>query len=251
MSIPEPARRTQPHSESAAEDYLKTIYHHTEWQTEPVTPSQLASTMGVAPSSVTEMAKKLSAAGLVNYEPYKPLTLTAAGVVRARGVIRRHRLIETWLVDEMGYDWHEVHDEAEVLEHSISERLLDAIDSRLGHPTRDPHGDPIPSADGTVDASPGLLLSHAAVGTSGTVLRISDRDPSLLESLSASGIRPSTALSVVSRDADSGVVVRVARVADGDGDGDADAGADADADGGPVVPVTASGASSIWISTPA
>jgi DtxR family Mn-dependent transcriptional regulator len=243
MSIPEQARRTQPNADSAAEDYLKTIYQHTEWQTEPVTPSQLASTMGVAPSSVTEMAKKLSTAGLVNYEPYKPLTLTVEGIARARGVIRRHRLIETWLVDEMGYDWHEVHNEAEVLEHSISERLLDAIDSRLGHPSRDPHGDPIPSGDGNVDSTPGLLLSYAAVGTSGTVVRISDRDPALLETLAASGIRPTTVLSVVSRDAGSGVLVRVARAAEED--------AVPDADGGPLVPVTASGASSIWISTPA
>jgi DtxR family Mn-dependent transcriptional regulator len=232
MSIPEPARRTQPNTDSAAEDYLKTIYHHTEWQSDPVTPSVLASTMGVAPSSVTEMAKKLSAAGLVNYEPYKPITLTAEGVSRARGVIRRHRLIETWLVDEMGYDWHEVHDEAEVLEHSISERLLDAIDSRLGHPTRDPHGDPIPSADGSVDSSPALLLSRAPVGTSGRVVRISDKDPALLESLAAAGIRPLTTVSVVSLDADTGVVVRVADAT------------------GPLVPVSASGSASIWISTP-
>ncbi|MBF4634916.1 metal-dependent transcriptional regulator [Agreia pratensis] len=240
MSIPEPvARRTQPNADSAAEDYLKTIYHHTEWQSAPVTPSVLAATMGVAPSSVTEMAKKLSAAGLVNYEPYKPLTLTPEGTARARGVIRRHRLIETWLVDEMGYDWHEVHDEAEVLEHSISDRLLDAIDSRLGHPTRDPHGDPIPSADGSVENSPALLLSQAAVGTSGMVVRISDRDPSLLLSLAAAGIRPSTTLSVVSRDASAGFIVRVAGASD------------SDAGGGPLVPVSASGGSSIWISAPA
>ena len=237
MSIPEPARRTQPNADSAAEDYLKTIYHHTEWQSDPVTPSVLASTMGVAPSSVTEMAKKLSAAGLVNYEPYKPLTLTAEGIARARGVIRRHRLIETWLVDEMGYDWHEVHDEAEVLEHSISERLLDAIDARLGHPRSDPHGDPIPSADGTVHSSPALLLSQAGVGTTGMIVRISDRDPSLLLSLAAAGIRPSTTVTVVSQEHDGTVVVRA-------GSG-ADSGTDAT---GALVPVTASGTSSIWIS---
>ena len=240
MSIPEPAaRRTQPNADSAAEDYLKTIYQHTEWQSDPVTPSVLASSMGVAPSSVTEMAKKLSAAGLVNYAPYKPLTLTAEGVARARGVIRRHRIIETWLVDEMGYDWHEVHDEAEVLEHSISERLLDAIDSRLGHPRSDPHGDPIPSAAGTVDESSALLLSSAAVGTSGAVVRISDRDPSLLLSLAAAGIRPSTMISVVSRHDDAGFVVRVTGAPG------------ADADTAALVPVSASGGSSIWISAPA
>jgi DtxR family Mn-dependent transcriptional regulator len=233
MSIPEPAaRRTQPNADTAAEDYLKTIYHHTEWQSDPVTPSVLAATMRVAPSSVTEMAKKLSAAGLVNYEPYKPLSLTAEGIARARGVIRRHRLIETWLVDEMGYDWHEVHEEAEVLEHSISERLLDAIDARLGHPSRDPHGDPIPSADGSVIDAPAVVLSRAVVGASGPVVRISDRDPSLLERLAAAGIRPSTPVSLVSRDADGGCVVRVATT-------------------GTLVRVAAAGASSIWISATA
>jgi DtxR family Mn-dependent transcriptional regulator len=232
MSIPEQARRTQPNADSASEDYLKTIYQHTEWQNDPVTPSVLASTLGVAPSSVTEMAKKLSLAGLVNYEPYKPLTLTAAGVSRARGVLRRHRLIETWLVKEMGYDWHEVHDEAEVLEHSISERLLDAIDSRLGHPAQDPHGDPIPSADGTVREFPAVLLAEAAAGDTGAIVRISDRDPALLEALAAAGVGPGTVLTVGPSDASGRVVLQLAR-----------------AQGEPAAEVTvpADGTASIWI----
>jgi DtxR family Mn-dependent transcriptional regulator len=236
MSIPEQARRTQPNADSASEDYLKTIYQHTEWQTVPVTPSVLASTLGVAPSSVTEMAKKLSLAGLVNYEPYKPLTLTAAGVARARGVLRRHRLIETWLVNEMGYDWHEVHDEAEVLEHSISERLLDAIDARLGRPAQDPHGDPIPSADGTVREFAAVLLADAAAGDTGAIVRISDRDPDLLEALAAFGVGPGTVVTVGHVDASGRVVLRLAP---------------ANGESGAEVVVPSGGAASIWIQAPA
>ena len=182
--------------DTAAENYLKTIYAHTEWQPDPISPSVLAGKLGVAPSSVTEMVKKLAAAGLVTHVPYGPLTLTPAGRLRAMGVVRRHRLIETWLVREMGYAWHEVHDEAEVLEHSISERLLVAIDERLGHPVQDPHGDPIPSADGTVPSFDAVLLADAPAGYAGVVVRISDRDPALLETLAGSGIGPGIRVSV-------------------------------------------------------
>ncbi len=174
----------------AAEDYLKTIYAHTEWQAELITPSALAVRLGVAPSSVTEMVKKLAANGLIAHVPYGPLALTDAGRLRATAVVRRHRLIETWLVDEMGYDWDQVHDEAEVLEHAISDRFLEAINARLGFPAHDPHGDPIPAADGTVLRPPALLLAEAVVGHAGTVLRISDRDPTVLRKLAADRIGP-------------------------------------------------------------
>ncbi|MDJ0350308.1 metal-dependent transcriptional regulator [Cryobacterium sp. PH29-G1] len=176
----------------AAEDYLKTIYSHTEWQGDLITPSALALRLGVAPSSVTEMVKKLATSGLITHVPYGPLALTDAGRLRATAVVRRHRLIETWLVGEMGYDWDQVHDEAEVLEHSISDRLLEAINARLGFPTHDPHGDPIPAADGTVLRPPASLLTDATVGQSGTVLRISDRDPAVLRELAADLIGPGT-----------------------------------------------------------
>ncbi|MDJ0339680.1 metal-dependent transcriptional regulator [Cryobacterium sp. PH31-O1] len=176
----------------AAEDYLKTIYAHTEWQSDLITPSVLATRLGVAPSSVTEMVKKLAASGLITHVPYGPLALTDAGRLRATAVVRRHRLIETWLVGEMGYDWDQVHDEAEILEHSLSDRLLEAINARLGFPAHDPHGDPIPAADGTVLRSPALLLAEAAVGHFGTVLRISDRDPAVLRELAADLIGPGT-----------------------------------------------------------
>lgn len=172
----------------AADDYLKTVYAHTEWQDAPITPSVLAAKLGIAPSSVTEMVKKLAAAGLVSHVPYGAVRLTEAGTARALAMVRRHRLIETWLVQEFGYGWDEVHDEAEVLEHTISDRLLEGIDARLGRPRFDPHGDAIPDADGRVEREPFVLLADAAEGHTGRVLRVDDRDPELLRALEALGL---------------------------------------------------------------
>ncbi|MFK4762986.1 metal-dependent transcriptional regulator [Microbacterium sp. ZW T5_45] len=172
----------------AADDYLKTVYAHTEWQDAPITPSVLAGKLGIAPSSVTEMVKKLAAAGLVSHVPYGAVRLTDAGTARALAIIRRHRLIETWLVREFDYGWHEVHDEAEVLEHTISDRLLEGIDARLGRPRFDPHGDAIPDAEGHVDRVPFVLLADAAEGHVGRVLRVDDRDPDLLCTLESAAI---------------------------------------------------------------
>ncbi len=173
----------------AADDYLKTVYAHTEWQSAPITPSALAASLRVAPSSVTEMVKKLSTSGLVSHVPYGAVRLTPEGEQRALAMLRRHRLIETWLVREFGYTWDEVHDEAEILEHAISDRLLARIDERLSSPRFDPHGDAIPDAEGRVHREPFILLADAAAGHRGTVLRVSDRDPELLRSLEALGVR--------------------------------------------------------------
>ena len=173
---------------TVAENYLKTIYSHTEWQPDALTSSQLAARLGLAPSSITEMVRKLSHQGLVEHARYGTIVLTPAGRAEALRMVRRHRLIETWLVREFGYGWDEVHDEAEVLEHALSDRLLDAIDVRLGHPTRDPHGDPIPSADGVAPATEGLLLAALRPGSRGRVVRISDRDPAILRTLAQLGI---------------------------------------------------------------
>ena len=172
----------------AADDYLKTVYAHTEWQDAPITPSVLAAKLGIAPSSVTEMVKKLAAAGLVDHRPYGAIRLTPEGEQRALAMLRRHRLIETWLVRVHGYSWDEVHDEAEVLEHALSDRLLDAIDAQLGRPTRDPHGDLIPAADGTITRPDAVRLDRAPVGFAGRVVRISDRDPDALRVLDQLGI---------------------------------------------------------------
>ncbi|WP_353826350.1 metal-dependent transcriptional regulator [Agromyces sp. SYSU T0242] len=183
-------------SSPAIEDYLKTVYAHTEWQPEPITPSVLAGALGVAPSSVTEMVKKMAAQGLVQHVPYGAVRLTDAGRARALAVVRRHRLIETWLVHEMGYAWDEVHDEAEVLEHAVSDRLLEGIDARLGRPERDPHGDAIPRADGSVPTEPSVRLDEAAEGHVGRVIRISDRDPALLRDLDSVGVGPGSEVRV-------------------------------------------------------
>ena len=180
----------------AIDDYLKTIYHHTEWQDEQITPSQLAAELGLAPSSVTEMVQKLAAQGLVTHRPYGPISLSDSGQKRAAAIIRRHRLIETWLVSEFGYAWDEVHDEAEILEHAISDRLLEGIDERLGRPRHDPHGDAIPDAAGRVDREPFVLLSAAAPGHTGRVLRVSDRDPALLRAVEAAGVTVGAAVTV-------------------------------------------------------
>ena len=172
----------------AVEDYLKVIYGHTEWQPEPITPSQLAARLGLAPSTVTEMVKKLVAAGHVAHAPYGAVQLTDSGRAEALRMVRRHRLVETWLVHRYNYGWDEVHDEAEVLEHSLSDRLLDEIDEQLGHPVRDPHGDPIPSADGSVSRPDAVPLAELAAGERGRVARVSDRDATVLQAIDAAGL---------------------------------------------------------------
>jgi DtxR family Mn-dependent transcriptional regulator len=174
---------------TVAENYLKVIYGHTEWQPNPMTSSQLAAKLGLAPSSVTEMVKKLTVQGLVEHALYGTIVLTSRGRAEALRMVRRHRLIETWLVSEFGYGWDEVHDEAEVLEHVVSDRMIDAIDARLGHPTADPHGDPIPGADGAVPPARGVRLSEVApAATEVRVVRISDSDPGVLRLLEGRGI---------------------------------------------------------------
>lgn len=186
-------------ADAVVEDYVKVIHSHTEWQPEPITPSVLAARLGLAASSVTEMVKKLAASGLVTHVPYGAVTLTEEGRALALRMVRRHRLLETWLVESFGYGWDEVHDEAEVLEHAVSDRLLEAIFERLGRPTRDPHGDPIPRADGTVQQPDAVLLQDAPDGFSGPVARISDRDPALLKHLSEKGVTLDTMVTVAGR----------------------------------------------------
>ncbi len=185
---PGPASRAQ---SSATEDYLRAIYAHAEWEPEKLIGStQLAQRLGLAPSSVTEMVKKLVAQGLVEHAPYGAIGLTASGRNEALRMVRRHRLVETWLVRQFGYGWDEVHDEAEILEHTLSDRLLDAIDEQLGRPTLDPHGDPIPAADLTMPDFGGILAEQLAPGARGRVVRIRDHDPELLRLLAAEGIGP-------------------------------------------------------------
>src|SRR5690606_30136508 len=137
--------------------------------------------------------------GLVDHVPYGAITLTAEGRTLALRMVRRHRLIETWLVEEFGYRWDEVHEEADVLEHAVSDRMLDAIFEKLGRPVRDPHGDPIPSADGRVVMPPAVLLAEAPDGHEGGIVRIRDRDPKLLRYLEAEGFDLDARVRVVGR----------------------------------------------------
>ncbi|MGO4453194.1 metal-dependent transcriptional regulator [Arthrobacter sp. RAF14] len=173
---------------SSIEDYVKVIYSFTEWQDKPISSTQLAQRLGVANSSVSEMVRKLKDLGLVDHKPYGAVTLTVEGRTLALAVVRRHRLIETFLVRELGYAWDEVHDEAELLEHAVSETFVERLAEKLGHPGRDPHGDPIPTADGTVALPDARLLSELDEGHHGHITRISDDDPELLRYLSREGV---------------------------------------------------------------
>src|SRR5437763_332815 len=138
---------------STVENYLKAVHQGQSALSGPerlVPMGQVASALGVTPGTATTMVKALAEAGLVEYEPYSGVRLTSAGEKLAGRVLRRHRLVEAFLVQVMGMSWTEVHEDAEQLEHVVSERLIERIDQMLGHPTHDPHGDPIPSPEGAI-----------------------------------------------------------------------------------------------------
>lgn len=186
----QPQVQVGPHSPISAvmQDYLKIIYAAGEWSTEAISTSWLAAKLDVAPSSVSSMVGKLKGLDLVDHRPYGAIELTHQGQLLGKAMVRRHRLIETYLVAELGYGWDEVHAEAEILEHAISDFMLDRIDKKLGHPTRDPHGDPIPSATGVVDLPAAHRLSELEAGSTGVVARLSDNDSELLRFLEAVGL---------------------------------------------------------------
>ena len=195
---------------SSIEDYVKVIYSFTEWQDKPITSSQLAQRLGVANSSVSEMVRKLKEQGLVDHKPYSAITLTDNGIRLALSMVRRHRLIETYLVQELGYSWDEVHDEAEHLEHAVSDTFIERMAEKLGNPLRDPHGDPIPAADGSVTMPPAHRLSELDEGHTGRITRISDENPDLLRYLSSEEIDLDANVEVVGRKPFGGpLVVRI------------------------------------------
>ncbi|OJX64126.1 MAG: hypothetical protein BGO95_02490 [Micrococcales bacterium 73-13] len=170
------------------ENYLKAVWSDEEWD-RTTTNGTLAAALGLAPSSVTEAVRKLADAGLLAHARYGAVTLTEAGRAIAVGIVRKHRLVETFLVDELGYGWDEVHAEAEVLEHAVSDRFVDALDARLGRPARDPHGDPIPRADGVVPVGGEVPLEEVPAGTRVRIVRVSDAVPGLFALLDARGLR--------------------------------------------------------------
>lgn len=172
----------------SAQDYLKAIWGQQEWSTEPVTTSDIAGVLGLKASTVSDGIRRLTEQGLVNHERYGSISLTGLGRMHAVAMVRRHRLVETMLVRTFGYRWDEVHEEAEALEHAVSDVFVERIDRFLGHPTRDPHGDPIPAADGTVQPVPAEPLTVATPGSRVTVVRISDADPALLAYCAQHGV---------------------------------------------------------------
>ncbi|HSK61637.1 MAG TPA: metal-dependent transcriptional regulator, partial [Actinomycetospora sp.] len=156
----------------AVDDYLKAIYALDERGEGPATTTGLARRLGVGASSVSGMLRRLADQGFVEHRPYGGVRLTESGARAALDVLRRHRLLETYLVRELGYGWDEVHDEAEVLEHHVSPTLLDRMDARLGRPRFDPHGDPIPAADGSVAPFAGRRFATLEPGDRGTLVRV-------------------------------------------------------------------------------
>jgi DtxR family Mn-dependent transcriptional regulator len=183
----------------AVEDYAKAIFALQRRERGPVGTSALAERLGISPASVTAMLKRMDEMKLVDYEPYRGVTLTPTGEKVALEVIRHHRLLEAYLSDALGMPWDRVHDEAEVLEHYISEELEERIATALGDPSRDPHGDPIPDRELALGAESGIPLVELETGESGTFSRVSDSDPEMLRYLAEQGIRPGATLRVTER----------------------------------------------------
>jgi DtxR family Mn-dependent transcriptional regulator len=188
---------------STVENYLKAIHHG-----QSALPSgqrllpmgHVAAALSVTPGTATTMVKALAESGLVEYEPYTGVRLTKAGDKLAALVLRRHRLVEAFLVQVMGMRWDEVHDEAEQLEHVVSDRLIDRIDDMLGRPKHDPHGDPIPSADGAIAPLPQENLLTCPIGQALRVTRITDQDPAFLRFVEGNNLKPGQRIEVETRD---------------------------------------------------
>ena len=184
---------------SAIEDYAKAIYALEARGDGAVSTNALADRLGVTAASASSMVKRLAGLGLVLHAPYRGVELTDRGRTVALEVLRHHRLLERYLAEELGVPWDRVHDEAEVLEHVLSEELEEIIAAKLGHPTHDPHGDPIPTRDGRIDETPTDALDALEPGVRGRFVRVSDSDPEMLRYLADRGIRPGDAVEVVDR----------------------------------------------------
>ena len=193
-------------------NYLKAIWEATEDEGAAST-KQVADRLSVNPASVTNMFARLREMGLVEYERYRGASLTEEGLSEALRLVRRHRLIETFLLDQLGYSWEDVHDEAEKLEHAVSDRFTERLAELLGHPDYDPHGDPIPAVDGTLEQDGSFPLPAAAVGQRVIIARVGHETTPLLTYLGERGLVPGCLLTVQEVRALDGVVT----VADEDG----------------------------------
>lgn len=190
----QPSARLSP----AVEDYLKAIYKLEEGG--PVSTKVLASELDVAAASVTEMIKRLAERRLVRREPYKGAVLTDAGRKVALEVLRHHRLLELYLKEVMDHSWKALHEEAERLEHHISEAFEDKLDELLGFPTRDPHGHPIPTRDGDVEEIATGRLAELKTGECAVICHLADEDPALLDHLEARGLMPGATLEIINKE---------------------------------------------------
>jgi DtxR family Mn-dependent transcriptional regulator len=193
----------------SVEDYLKAIYHLSA-QGGFAGTSDIAEILAVAPPSVSGMVKRLSEAGLIEHVPYRGVQLTAQGRRAALRMVRRHRVLESYLVQHLGYDWDDVHAEAERMEHAVSDALIDRMAARLGDPLYDPHGAPIPTAAGDIEEAELVTLAQAAVGATVEVRQVEDRDAARLRYLGEQGLVPGTRLVVQARQPFNGpITVRV------------------------------------------
>ena len=190
------------------ENYLKTVLQiQTKRDCERVSPGALAVRLGVSPGSVTSMLKTLSESGLADYVPYEGVALTEAGRRLAMRVLRRHRLIELFLIDTLKMTWDQVHNEAEVLEHAVSDILIDRIDTFLGHPATDPHGAPIPAANGELrEISSSVSLDMCRVGETVKFVQVISQEPGFLRYLSDSGFQLGTIGEIVETNEDGGII---------------------------------------------
>jgi len=185
----------------AIQDYAKAIYAlQQRGDGHPVATNDLADRLGVTPASVSAMLKKLADRDLVEHVPYRGVMLTAAGARVALEVLRHHRLLELYLAEHLGVPWDRVHEEAEALEHVISEDLEARIAAKLGQPTHDPHGDPIPTRDGEIDEQPTRALADLRPGERGVFARVSDSNSEMLRYLSERGIAPGAEVELVGRE---------------------------------------------------
>lgn len=194
------------------EDYLKVIFE-LEAAEGAAGTNEIATTLGVAPASVSGMVRRLAGQGLIAHEPYRGVRLTKAGRRAALRTIRRHRIIEAYLTKALGYPWDLVHAEAERLEHAASDELIDRMAAAIGEPTTDPHGAPIPTREGTLDEPALLPLDAAKVGARVCIQRVGDRDAEQLRYLAGLGITPGRHVEVLSREPFEGPIsLRIGRV---------------------------------------
>src|SRR5438132_6263805 len=189
----------EPAFSAAIQDYAKAIYTLQVRGGGLATTNALAERLAVTPGSASSMVKKMGDMGLVTHAPYKGVRLTKRGLRVALEVVRHHRLLELYLAESLGLPWDRVHDEAEVLEHVLSEELEELIASKLGHPTHDPHGDPIPTRDGRITEQETESLEDLPAGARGKFVRISDSDPRMLRYLAARGIAPGESFEIIDR----------------------------------------------------